>query len=351
MPDTSKLMTVINSILQDIPGMPLANAGNLPEVGATLQLTGHANDFLNVLVDKVGMTIVRTKLFENPLKVLKKGSMPLGYVIEELGANPAEVKNYSNSATTAMLNQVKPDIKAVYHELNSKKFTKVTVCDDDLTTAFKDYNAFESFLGMITNTLYAGAEKYDFEACKNTIITAKTRGDVVVKQLPAPAATQEEADAFILALKDYSSAFKFPSTAFNKYAAMTGAVGQAYETWTPVEDQILIMRSDILNKLDIYAMAKAFNISYEKLVGNIIEVDYIDPAKDINAVLMDKSAFVYYDKLDKTSSFFNGESLAWTYWYHFWKVYDISPLANMVVFTESAVQAKEGAGTNENPGA
>ena len=310
-------------------------ANTINELGMALTLTTDQNAWLNVLVNKVGMTIVRTKLFTNPLSKLKEGTIPLGYVIEELAANPATVNNYSNATTTAMLNHVKPDVKAVYHKLNSQKFTKVSIAEDDLESAFKDMAAFEKFLGMITNTLYTGAEIYEYKSMKATIKAAVDNGHVVTETLDAPTGTQASADAFIHKLKTISNDFKFPSTKYNKYADLSGAVGNAFETWTPIEDQVLIIRSDILATLDIYAMAKAFNVEYEKLIGNIIAVDFIDADNKINALLCDKSFFVFRNKLDKTTSFFNGESLVWNYWYHFWRLYDISPLCNAVAFVKS----------------
>lgn len=336
MPSQEQYNNLIDSIAAEIgANLTVGSAGSLKAFGDALIDANYNNAFLTVLANKVGMTIVRDKVFSNPLKIFKKGSMPLGYIVEELGANPADINTYSNASTVSMLNQVKPDVKVAYHELNSKKFTKVSVGEDELREAFKDYTAFEQFVNMIINTLYTGAEIYDFEAVKATFAKAVTQADVVTEVLAAPTGTQASADAFILALKNKSSAMKFPSSDYNKCKDLTETATD-YITWTPIEDQVLIIRSDILNNLDIYAMAKAFNISYEKLIGNIVEVDYIDAAKNINAILCDKSFLVYLDKLDKTTSFYNGESLVWNYWYHFWKLYDISPMANCVAFIETA---------------
>lgn len=336
MPTIEQLTQIVNGTVGEarIPGIPVATKTNLASVGEAILEAGHANAFLNVLIDKVGMTIVRDKIFKNPLSKLKKGTMPMGYIVESLAANPAVTSNYDNASTTGLLQQVKPDVKAVYHALNSKKYEKVSIAEDDIKTAFKDYSAFEAFLGMIVNTLYSGMELYDFDALKKTIETAVTNGDVVSEVLAAPTGTQDSTDAFILAIKNKISAFKFPSTAFNKYADLS--VGETpYKTWTPVEDQILIVRSDILNTIDVYSLARAFNLTYEQFMAQVVEVDYIDEAKNINAVLCDKSAFVYYDKLRKTTSFYNAESLVWTYWNHHWSLFDINPLANCVVFTQA----------------
>ena len=320
----------------DLRGEEL-NENNISILAGALEYTPTMNAFLSVLVNKFAMTIVRDRLFNNPLKVLKKGGNALGYAIEELAVNPAGVNSYDTDATTEVLTQLKPDVKAVYHNMNSTKFTKVSINEAMIEKAFSSWGEFGNLITSIINSLYTGAEIYEFDAMKNLFIEAVSNEHIETVELARPTGTQESADNFLAVVREYNGKFKFPSTAYNKYASLTGAVGSAYVSWSPISEQVLIIRSDILAKLDVYALARAFNLSYEDFISSVIEIDSFGES-NINAVLCDKTFVQVYNNLDKTTEFFNGESLVRNYWYHFWRTYSISPLADCVAFVEPTTE-------------
>ena len=47
-----------------------------------------ANEFMSTLLNKLVKTVVHTKMFNNPLKSLKKGNKPLGDAVEEIYTSP-----------------------------------------------------------------------------------------------------------------------------------------------------------------------------------------------------------------------------------------------------------------------
>lgn len=345
---TKDLVNVARAVAND-SGVAIKgdlNETNIAPLRMALEFTPEMNAFLNVLVNKFAMTIVRDRLFNNPLKMLKKGGHALGTIVEELGVNPASVNEYDVDATTEVLTQVKPDVKAVYHTMNSTKFTKVTITEPMLEKAFSSWGEFGNFITSIINSLYTGAELYEFETMKGLFTTAITNEHIVVEELAKPTNSQETADAFLAKIREYNGKFKFPSVEYNKYADLTGAVGEAYKTWCPLTEQVLIIRSDILAKLDVYALARAFNMEREDFISQVIEIDSFGTGEfeNVNAVLCDRTFVQTYDNLSKSTEYFNPESLARTYWYHFWNTFDISPLADCVAFVEPTVEPT----TNDN---
>ena len=62
--------------------VPEATDTNLTAVGdPILTYTNVQNEFLALLINKIAMTIVHNKTAANPLAILKRGGVPLGYDI------------------------------------------------------------------------------------------------------------------------------------------------------------------------------------------------------------------------------------------------------------------------------
>lgn len=119
-----KMMNYIRSessrTYQDV--VPIATADNITSLGNILLDTGYKaqmNEFINVLVNRIALTIVRNKSYNNPLAILKKGSAPLGTDIEDIYENPAEAKpyEYSDSAMAQLLRITDPDTHVAYYRL------------------------------------------------------------------------------------------------------------------------------------------------------------------------------------------------------------------------------------------
>lgn len=339
--NTESMPDVVNAVVNEanISGVPTATMTNFPEVGAVLSQPSIANSFWSVLMNKVAMTIVRSKLWNNPLAPLKKGSVPYGEIIEEIAMNPAQVKDYETDEDT-QLAVVKADIKAAYHGLTHKKFTCVSMNRAKVKMAFQSPEKFAETLTANINTLYSGKNIYEYETMRDTLQFAVRNGHIVKETMSAPTNTQESADAFVEKLRGLALAFSMPSTSFNKYIDMTGAVGQAYKTWTDIEDLYVLLPNAILSKIDVYALSKAFNVEYEKFIGHVIGVDSLGTdaetsGKTINAVICDKALLQVYEYENTNTEFFNPRTLDYKYYYHFWDGFDISPFANAVALVEA----------------
>ena len=80
--------------------VPVATRTNLATIGnVILSYTPIANEFLDVMVNKIAMTLVSSKTIANPLSALKSGSIPLGNDIEDLFVNPATGETFDGEST------------------------------------------------------------------------------------------------------------------------------------------------------------------------------------------------------------------------------------------------------------
>jgi hypothetical protein len=338
MPDITSIVNTIlaNGSTEYTSRIPEATRDNIQEVGnAILSYTATANEFLTSLLNKIVMQLVINKTAKNPLTILKKGSMPLGFDIEQSYINPATGAVYDPTGAS-LLSTSTPDVKTEYFRVNRQDRYKATIYRDRLKFAFTSEDAFGQMVAGIVNSLYSGDFIDEF------ILMKRVFSDAIVNQKMITASvtdvtTAETALAFVTAVKNLASGMVYPSTAFNAYAKAGGS-GNAITTWCQREDQILICRSDILNFVDTNVLAAAFNIDKAQFLAQTLEVDNFGETSSVLAILLDRSAIQVWDKLYSSDEpFYNPEGRYWNYYLHHWQVYALSLMANAVAIVNDAV--------------
>jgi hypothetical protein len=334
------MISIVNGILaegstQYASLVPSATRSNIASVAdPILTYAAVQNEFLTALLNKVAMSVIYQKTLTNPMAILKKGGMPLGADVEEIFVNMAQGVTFDPTGAT-LLTQHKPDVYSMYHRLNRKDQFPVTVSRQQLQTAFVSWDALEQLTTAIINSLYSGDNLAEFVLMKNLIADAITASEMVTV-----AVTQiEDADTatdFIKAIQNGSSFMTFASSSFNKYSTLNEEANPIV-TWTPVEDQILLIRADILNAVKIDVLAAAFNLSMADFKTQVLPVDNFGAATTCYAVLCDKAFFQVYDNLNEMSQFINPQALATTFYWNHWQTMSLSYFANAVAFCMAGV--------------
>lgn len=324
--------------------VPLATRDNISAVGNPIQeYTIVKNEFINTIVNKIAMTIVRSRLLNNPLAPLKKGSMPLGYDVEEMHVNRALAETFDPSGST-LLARKDADVAVEYHRLNRRDVYTVTISKDQLRHAFTSWEALQSLIDGIVSSMYAGDSDDEFILMKELMRAAVSEEHVVVQGVPTPT-TEGAGLALIKAFKNVSSYMQFASSSFNKYHVINGGDPLAdppvpgatpRRLKTDKEDQVLIIRADIANTIDVDVLASAFNLDKVAFLSQRVEVDNFGEIgtgdAEIVAMIVDKDFFQVYDQLRDTEEFYNAKGLYWNYFYHVWQVMSYSLLVNAVAF-------------------
>ena len=75
--------------METVPSASEDNIASLANILFDSAYQPQLNEFVNALINRIGLTVVNNKRFENPLAMFKKGSVPLGTDIQELYENPA----------------------------------------------------------------------------------------------------------------------------------------------------------------------------------------------------------------------------------------------------------------------
>jgi len=318
--------------------IPEVTRDNLAQIGNLIsQDVNIMNTFMNALVNRIAFTIIKSKMYKNPLAKLKTGgTRPLGNTIEEIFINPAIDVGYS-PVQTELLQTTKPDGKTAYYGLNRQGRYKVTVNASDLRRAFVSEGTFSSFFQGLINSLYSGDEIDEFILCKNVI--GKTADKDVITVVETDLAQPKELSK---AISNVSKGFGFVNTIFapyNKVNATAIAGGETpCKTWCPTNDQCLLLRADAQTEMDYEVLANMFHIELGQLNAMTILFDSITSEKyDIQAVLCDKTAIQMIDNIYQMKSMDVGSSIDMNYWLHHWQTIYISMFSNIVIFGKAKV--------------
>lgn len=306
--------------------VPEATQDTLKQVGnAILSSFDLQNAFLNALVNRIALVLINSKMFYNPLRVFKKGTIEYGEIVEEIFVNIAKAHVYDPVvAEQEVFKREIPDVDAIFHKMNYKNFYKVTIQNEDLRQAFLSSQGISDLIARIVDSLYSGANYDEFLIMKNMIVDAVKNGRMT--SVTIPEATAENAKSIITTIKSVSNALEFPSTAYN---------AQGVLTYTPKDRQVLILdtKFDAIN--DVEVLASAFNMDKAEFMGRRVLIDNFADLTGVPAVLVDESWWMVFDMQINFTEIYNAQGLYWNYFYHVWKLFSESPYSNAVVFTSN----------------
>ena len=324
-------VNVLNVIRQNATAVyqdriPEATAENLHEVGdAILTYEAQANEFVNALVNRIGLVILNNRMATNPLAALKKGRLAVGETIEEIYIDVIKAQTYDpRAAQDTLFKRHLPNVSSVFHSVDSQLNYPLTISNEQLRKAFLSYDSLDRFIAGLVDSMYKSATLDEFIQMKQLISEWNENSRFIVEPITAvtDAASAREAMIKIKAVSD-------GMTIFNNQMNYAGVW-----TSTPKDEQYLITTPDFNARMDVDVLAAAFHMDKAEFAGHVIVVDNIGDLGDdgIEAILVDKNWYQVYDYLRTFKTAYNGEGLYWNYFYHVWMVYSLSPFANAVAF-------------------
>ena len=313
--------------------VPVATKTNIQEIGNILLNDAYQpmlNEFVNNLINRIALTIVRNKSYDNPLAMFKKGSVPLGTDIQDIYENPAnpEPYEYTDVAMQKLLTITDPDTHVAYYRRNRQDLYTKTITREVLQGAFVSWDKFNDFITAITQSLYSGNYISEFDYTKELIDGAYDNNKVIIEVVDA---VQDEASAtaFVKKLRALYSKMSFPSTEYNAYSKFSGAKG-VIKTWTNKDRICVIVTADIMAEVDVDVLARAFNMDKADFLGRVIEIDKFENP-EIQAVICDESWLQIYDNIFRFDEFYNARTMSWNEYLHAWGTFAICPFANAVI--------------------
>lgn len=309
--------------------VPDATPYNLQEVGnPILEYEAVGNEFLGSLMNKIVLQLVIRKTWSNPLGILKRDNMPLGTDVEESHINPAKAEQYDGTEVgmADLLKMHKPDVATVYYRLNRQDKYPVTINNDQLRGAFTSWGKMEDLIAGIVDSLYTGNTIDEFKYTKQLVSDAIANNRIQIQNV-SPVTNEATGKQFMKTIRGLSMLFTFPSTNYNAYQLIGGTTPRM--TWSPIDEQIIIIRGDLAATIGVEVLSSLFNINYGDYVTPQIVVDNFNDEKTL-AVLADKRAFMIMEQMRQFRTFYNASSLGWQYYYHAWDLFAMSPFHNAV---------------------
>lgn len=336
----------------------MANPVRIPDDTRSLHAIGdfimsyqpYQNAFLNAIVNRIGLTIITSKMWNNPWSVFKRGYMEFGETVEEIFVNLAKPHSYDPvTASKEIYKREIPDVRAAFHTMNFQKFYKATISNDQLRQAFLSWQGITDLIAKIVDAMYTGMNYDEYVTMKYMISRSVLNGDVAFKAVPNVFLT---ADDIVYGARTISTEMTFLKTDYNRAGVYNSTLR---------DDQFIIISAQMEAQVDVGVLARAFNMEYADFLGHVIVVDSFsdhDTARlyelfgddsnytaftsddiaalgNIAAIIVDRDWWMVFDNFQNFTQNYNGEGLYWQYWYHTWKTFSISPYANACAIVSS----------------
>lgn len=280
--------------------VPASDGLNTPDILAVFDnYQAIANEFISTLVNKIGKTMIYSKAYNNPLKMLKKGLVPYGDTVEQLFVRMAEMKNFgehwdSTGATEEadLIRTLKPQVTSLYISKNIDKKFKTSIINKDLRKAFLSEGGLSNLVQQIVTSITTKIEFNEFSLTKKTlnslveeckVIENKpaSQGDTTIA-IPAGKGKAVQQGPYCVGISSTSIAPELYAqeitvhirTLAGKMAFMSNKYNLAKEcTFSRKEDLVFITTPEMSAMLDVFVLANAFNVSSADIKTRIIEVD------------------------------------------------------------------------------
>lgn len=377
---TNTSVDVLNAIRNDASQdyrnyIPFAtpDADVIRSIGATMMdYPALQNEFLQALVNRIARVLVTSKMYRNPWAMFKQGRMDLGETIEEVYVDLCKVHQFDPAtAENKVFAREIPNVRSAFHVLNYQKFYKQTISEQELKRAFLSIEGVNDLISKIVEAMVTAAAYDEFTVMKFMLQYRMAIGAMHPVHLTAEGNGVSHADA----VKGDAEVFKAVSNKLTFLSPNYNLAG-VYNA-TEKSNQYLIIDTDFDAAMDVQVLATAFNMEKAEFMGHRVLIDsfskcdearldeifnnddasspLLDPTyyamkqamgisngtisalSGVKAVLVDEEFWKVFDNLDTTETMRNPEGLYMNYWYHVAKTFSVSPFANAIAFSETAL--------------
>lgn len=357
--------TILNGIRNTIGGefrqsTPLVeDAQSAAAYGEVVMGSGDYRNKFAGLIGKIALQVLEHRAYENPLKMLKRGILEYGESVEIDWVKLTMPEGYSQSPANPgdVFKTNNPDIAFTWHPVNSKLVYEATINDAELSLCFRNSNGVTDCIMTIIGRLRTSSE-WDEQIVMQYLLARAYLDNKAKLATQIPEVTKANADDIVIIEKNVSNDFRFMSANYT-------IAGEP--THTPIEDQVFLISAKMSAVTDVGSLAKAFNLDYNKFVGQSIMVDNFtfDEAKmtrlnkimteteaqglipgytpftiaelealsKVQGAVMDKKFLVIYDRLVEMRDQPDNLHLNINYFLHLWKIYSYSVFHQARFFT------------------
>jgi hypothetical protein len=290
------------------------------------------NEFIDSLVNRIGLTIARSNSWTNPLAPFKRGMLNWGNTIEEIQVGLLRAHNYDPDADymeKTLFGRETPEVQANFHTVNRQDFYKVTVNEALLSRAFLDPTGLQGFVNQLMEAPSTSDQLDEFLLTCSLFKEYESNGGFFHVQVPDVTKfdtdNAQDARFALRKMRAYADTLKFLSTKYN--AANMPVFAKA-------EDLVLFVTPEFNAAIDVEALAGAFNIEKADMHGRTVVIPQERfGITGCQAIMTTEEFFVIADQKFESSSQWNPANLHNNYFLHHWEVVSCSRFAPSIMFT------------------
>lgn len=304
--------------------IPASTRTNLDEIAnQILNYTPLKNAVLTEIINKIAFTIIRNNTYESIFSRFRGRDIVYGDTIEEI--QPTIPVGYDpRTVGTDPFGKVQPTIKACYHTINSEMQYKQTVTDVEFRRAVRNSEGLDTLVNSVINSMNTAMEMDD--DLKNLKVLSNTGVYGQVVYMGAKTGTDStDAKTLLTSIKQVASSMQFASNRWNFLRVMKQL---------PKRKQVIIIRADWVNKIDLDYLAGVYNLSKVELQQSIIEIpEFIGLDENVVAALISEDALMYHKALQDGGMIYNPQGVPYSnHFLNSWGVFSFSLFEDSALF-------------------
>ena len=282
----------------------------------------YLNQFMDILINRIGFTYVRQQEYKNPLAVFKGTKLSYGSTIQEIAPRWIRAHSYDDENET-LLKLHRPEAQAWFHSQNRRDQYAISVNVDELRTAFTDETGLNKLVASIMTTPQNSDQYDEYRIMLQLIAEYENRWGFYKHHLTSMPTDETSGKELLTALQTYGGKLQFPSALYS---------GTEIPVFAKPDELVLITTPEAQAGLNVNTLAGLFNVDLAQVKYRVVLVDEF-PIKGAVALLTTEDFFVCSDTLFNTTSFWNPQTLTTNYYLNHWGVYSISPFVPAILFT------------------
>lgn len=308
--------------------IPAATRGNIAKIFETLDAYNPVmNEFSDLFVNRIGLTVFQTNSYRNSLSPLKRGEQQFGGMVQEVQGGLIKAEHYDPNNTNPF-GAPKPDIEVNYYSMNRQDVYPMRYNRDQLRQAFIDDGGLSSMINDILAMPLKSDQWDEYLIMRNLIKGAHDTWTMPTVQVP-DIATADDKEA---AGKEIAVAMR------EHYLMMRDFIKTQYNPkHMPVSsDELVVLGTPVFFAyFDVEVLAAAFHMDRANFIADrTIVVDDFD-IPGAQAVLIDASAYICTDNLVANDTIYNPRTRDWISYLHHWGTYALSDMRNMLLFSST----------------
>jgi hypothetical protein len=315
--------------------IPEATQGNVQDTISNLnKFRAMKNEFVDALVNRIGLEIYKYNTFTNPYAKFKQGTLEFGDTIEEVIVGLVNARTYDpdrDYMEADLFGQHRPEVQSRFHKINRQDYYAVTVNETMLQRAFLSPTGLAGFVGQLMAAPSTSDQWDEFLLMSQLLPEFYKAGgffNVQVGDLSNVASDESDAKYALRQLRTLADTLPYISRHYNSAGMPVAAPRDSLE---------LIVAASANAAIDVEALAGAFNIDKADFESRktVIPDEHMQ-IPGAQAILTTNEFFVTADTLIDTTSQWNPVARTNNYFLHHHEVLSVSPFVPAILLTTAA---------------